>query len=188
MPFGESVIRSGILSDRLCDFRLSAVMSASLLEEEETQIAGVATIIDHEGISMKHTSLFTVSDIMDFTNCLKSAVGRYKQLYLVNLPTFALFLLDVARSTLSEKLKKRITMPKNMSDLKNYMDTSILPKEYGGKLTEAEHMEIFNAYFRSVRPNLEELKKNSVIDWSKVPDYNTSTSEAVGSFRKLEID
>jgi CRAL/TRIO domain len=162
-------------------------MSQSLLEEEETQIAGVATIIDHGGITMKHTALFTVSDIVDFATCLKSAVGRYKQLFLVNLPTFAVFLLDVARSTLSDKLKERIVLPKNMEDMKNYIDLSMLPKEYGGLLPEAEHMEIFNVYFRNVRPKLEEIKAR-VIDWNKVPDFKGSAAETVGSFRKLEID
>lgn len=167
--------------------RLSIVVSASLLEEEETQIAGVATIIDHEGITMKQTSLFSVTDIVDFANCLKNAVGRYKQLFLVNLPTFAVFLLDVARSTLSDKLKQRIVLPKNMQDLQNYIDPSLLPKEFGGLLTENEHMEIFNEYFRSVRPSLEKIK-GRVVDWSKVPDIKAKTSEAIGSFRKLEID
>jgi CRAL/TRIO domain len=162
-------------------------MSQSLLEEEETQIAGVATIIDHEGISMKHTALFTVSDIVDFANCMKSAVGRYKQLFLVNLPTFAVFLLDVARSTLSDKLKQRIVLPKNMADMKNYIDISMLPKEHGGVMPEAEHMEIYNEYFRNVRPKLDEIK-GRVIDWTKVPDLKNSSAETVGSFRKLEID
>lgn len=168
-------------------FRLSAVISAALLEEEETQIAGVATIIDHEGITMKHTSLFSVTDIVDFADCLKNAVGRYKQLFLVNLPTFAVFLLDVARSTLSDKLKKRIVLPKNMLDLKNYIDLSLLPKEYGGDLLESEHMEKFNVYFKDVRPKLEKIRAK-VIDWNKVPDFKSKTTEAIGSFRKLEID
>jgi len=167
--------------------RLSAVISASLLEEEETQIAGVATIIDHHGITMKHTSLFSVTDIMDFADCMKTAVGRYKQLFLVNLPTFAVFLLDVARSTLSDKLKKRIVLPKGMDDMKNYIDPSLLPKEYGGALSEQEHMEIFNEYFKGVRPNLEKIRNDRDIEWHKAPDMKR-TSEAIGSFRKLEID
>jgi len=167
--------------------RLSVVISAALLEEEETQIAGIATIIDHEGITMKHTSLFSVTDIVDFADCLKNAVGRYKQLFLVNLPTFAVFLLDVARSTLNDKLKKRIVLPKSVDDLKNYIDPSLLPKEYGGALTEAEHMEIFNVYFRGIRPNLEKLRAK-VVDWNKVPDLKSLSVDNVGSFRKLEID
>lgn len=162
------------------------MISASLLEEEETQIGGVATIIDHEGITMKQTSLFSVSDIVDFVNCLKTAVGRYKQLYLVNLPSFAVFLLDVAKATLSEKLRQRIVLPKNMEDLKNYIDPALLPKEYGGILTEQEHMDKFTEFFRTVRPNLERIR-NRDIDWNKVPEMKQKV-EVVGSFRKLEID
>lgn len=168
-------------------FRLSIVISAAILEEEETQIAGVATIINHDGITMKQTSLFTVTDIVDFVTCLKNAVGRYKQLYLVNLPTFASFLLDVARATLTEKLKHRMVLPKNMEDLKNYMDVKLLPKEYGGEIPEAEHMERFTNYFRTVRPSLEKFK-NCDVDWHKIPDLKAKTAETVGSFRKLEID
>lgn len=167
--------------------RLSTVISASLLEEEETQIAGFATIIDHEGVTMKQTSLFSITDIFDFATCCSNAVGRYKQLYLVNLPTFAVFLLDVARSTLSDKLKNRIVMAKNMEDLKNYIDPQLLPKQYGGALPEAEHMKIFDDFFETVRPSLDKIRSR-VVDWSKVPDAQEKLKETVGSFRKLEID
>jgi CRAL/TRIO domain len=136
---------------------------------------------------MKQTSLFSVTDIVDFANCCQNAVGRYKQLFLVNLPTFAVFLLDVARTTLSEKLKQRIILAKNMEDLKQYIDPKILPAEYGGSISEAEQIETFNVYFRSVRPSLEEIKAR-VVDWSKVPDLGSKTKETIGSFRKLDID
>lgn len=159
---------------------------------------------------MKQTSLFSVTDIVDFAQCCQNAVGRYvrklskslflcyekflyvyrcryKQLFLVNLPSFAVFLLDVARTTLSDKLKQRIVLAKNMEDLKNFIDPNILPKEHGGQIPEAEQIETFNAFFKSVRPKLEEIKER-VVDWSKVPDLSSKTKEAVGSFRKLDID
>lgn len=98
-----------------------------------------------------------------------------------------MFLLDVARTTLSDKLKQRIVLAKNMHDLKNFIDPKILPREHGGQIPEAEQIETFNVFFRSVRPKLEEIKKREV-DWSKVPDLSSKSKEAVGSFRKLEID
>lgn len=162
------------------------MISAAILEEEETQIGGVATIIDNQGTTMRQTSLFSVTDIIDFSNCLKMAVGRYKQLYLVSLPTFAVFLLDVAKTTLSEKLKQRIVLPKNMEDMKNYIDPSLLPKECGGKFTQEQHMEAFNEHFQTVHHDLEAIRA-SEIDWPKVPE-SRNIAEAVGSFRKLEID
>ena len=157
------------------------------MEEEETQIAGTATIIDHEGMTMKQTSMFSVTDIVDFADCIKNSVGRHKKLYVVNLPPFALFLLEAARSTLSDKLKKRIVIAKDMKDLTNYIDPMLLPKELGGKYSESEHKEFFDSYFKTVRPKLEEIKAR-VVDWSKVPDLKSSSKESVGSFRKLEID
>lgn len=135
---------------------------------------------------MRHTSLFSVTDIIDFANLMKTAVGRFKQLYLVNLPTFAVFLLDVAKATLSDKLKQRIVLPKCMEDMKNYIDPKLLPKEYGGAISQEEHMEYFNEYFRTVRDDLEAIKA-SEIDWPKVPEAR-SVADTVGSFRKLEID
>lgn len=156
------------------------------MEEEETQIAGTATIIDHEGMTMRQTSMFSVTDIVDFADCIKNSVGRHKKLYVVNLPPFALFLLEAARATLSDKLKSRIVIAKDIDDLKNYIDPLLLPKEHGGKYTEDEHKDNFDVFFRSVRPKLEEIKAR-VVDWNKVPDFKAS-KENVGSFRKLEID
>lgn len=157
------------------------------MEDEETQIGGIATIIDHHGMTLKHTSLFSATDIYDFATCMKTAVGRYKQLFLVNLPSYAVFLLDVGRATLSDKLKKRIVLPKCMDDMKDYIDMSILPKEYGGKLPQEEHMSIYTDYFKTVHADLEAIKA-SEIDWPKVPESRNNAAETVGSFRKLEID
>lgn len=108
--------------------RLSSVISAALLEEEETQIAGFTTIIDHEGATMKQISLFSVSDIVDLIQCCVNAVGRYKKVCLVNLPSFASFLFEVARSTMNEKMKQRIIHAKDMEDLKNHIEPKLLPK------------------------------------------------------------
>lgn len=108
--------------------RLSSVISAALLEEEETQIAGFTTIIDHEGATMKQISLFSVNDIVDLIQCCVNAVGRYKKVCLVNLPSFASFLFEVARSTMNEKMKQRIIHAKDMEDLKKHIDPEILPK------------------------------------------------------------
>lgn len=156
------------------------------MEEEETQIAGTATIIDHEGMTMRQTSMFSVTDIVDFADCIKNSVGRHKKLYVVNLPPFAHFLLEAARATLNEKLRKRIVIAKDMQDLKNHIDPLLLPREHGGRFTELEHKEHFDNYFRTVKPKLEEIKAR-VVDWNKVPELK-STVEKVGSFRKLDID
>jgi hypothetical protein len=49
-------------------------------------------------------------------------------------------------------------------------------------------MENFDRFFDAVVPKLDEIKKSLVIDWNNVADINSKTTEAIGSFRKLEID
>jgi hypothetical protein len=168
--------------------RLSSIISAALLEEEETQIAGFTTVIDYEGATMKQISLFSVSDIVDLINCCANAVGRYKKVCLVNLPSFASFLFDVARSTLNDKMKQRILQAKDMEDLKNYIAPELLPQEHGGLLPEAVHMANFDKFFESIFPQLDEIKSTLVIDWNNVSDEKEKIKETIGSFRKLELD
>lgn len=168
--------------------RLTSVISAALMEEEETQIAGISSIIDHEGITMKQVSVFSVTDVVDFAHCCSNAVGRYKDCIIVNLAPISQFLFEVGRNTLPEKFKKRIIIAKDMEDAKNHINVNLLPKEYGGEVSLSEHQEKFIKYFKSVKPNLEKIKKNTIVDWSKVPDLDSKVEETVGSFRKLEID
>lgn len=168
--------------------RLTSVISAALMEEEETQIAGIVSIVDHEGVTMKQASMFSVTDIVDFANCCGKAVGRYKECVVVNLPAFSNFLFEVGRNTLPEKMKKRIILAKNMEDVKKHVNPKLLPKEYGGEMLKVQHQELFIKFFKSVLPNLELIKKR-VVYWDKVPELKSNgIDDTIGSFRKLEID
>jgi hypothetical protein len=170
--------------------RLLCYVITVLLEEEETQIAGIICLFDHAGSNMKH--LMTPTDVRDFMHFVKHCSAcRQKGTYVMNLPSFANFLLEIFKSTLSEKLKKRFFLIKSKEDLKNHFDVNILPKSYGGKLTDEEMLADFKKLRDEKRPNL--LKFLEVkIDWSKVSPEKISSKEeveeAVGSFRKLEID
>ena len=62
--------------------RLSALVSSTIMEELETQVAGYIGIIDYAEVTMKHISVFSITDIKDYMDCLKNAsVGRLKGLY-----------------------------------------------------------------------------------------------------------
>jgi hypothetical protein len=168
--------------------RLTSVISASLMEEEETQIAGISSVVDHNGVTMKQVSAWSVADLVDFAQCCSKAVGRYKDCIVVNLAPISMFLFDVGRNALPEKFKKRIILAKNMEDAKNYICPKLLPQEFGGEHPLLYHQEKYIEYFNSVKPNLELIKKSVNVDWNKVPDLDTKVEETVGSFRKLEID
>lgn len=169
--------------------RLLCYVITVLMEEEETQIAGIVCIFDHAGANMKH--LMTPTDVRDFMHFVKHCSAcRQKGTYVMNLPSFANIILEIFKSTLSEKLKKRFFLVKSIDELKSFFDIDLLPKCYGGKLTDEEIMAEFQKLREEKRPNL--LKFLEVkIDWSKVsPEkiLSKDEDETVGSFRKLEID
>lgn len=62
--------------------RLSALVSATVMEEHETQVAGFIAIIDYAEVTMKHIGVFSITDVKDYMDCLKNAsVGRFKAFY-----------------------------------------------------------------------------------------------------------
>lgn len=191
--------------------RLSALIVTTLMEEHETQVAGFIAIIDYAEVSMKQISVFSITDVRDHMDCIKNAtVGRIKACYsgkikvlestlintfntkpyvffLVNLPTYAHFLVEIAKKTASEKLRSRLIFPKDIDELKTLINPALLPKEYGGTIPE----EIMMAEFtKLVILNDDTLKRTMdiEIDVTKMPHHQATEVEVVGSFRKLEID
>lgn len=170
--------------------RLFLYVATVLLEEEETQIAGLVFIFNHAGITLKH--IMNPVDVRDFMEFVKNcSSGRIKSSYVANLPSFANFMMELFKTAMSEKLRKRLFILKNANDLKNQIDKSLLPKDYGGTRTEAEMMQDFIM----LRDSKEELIRKIFdfsIDWRKVPPEklksNNLDQNVVGSFRKLEID
>lgn len=169
--------------------RLLIYVVTALLEEEETQIAGVLFIFDHAKSTIRHAiSPVDLIDLMDFSK--KCSAVRQKGTIVMNLPSFGVVLLELFRSVLSEKLKKRLVVLKTSDDLKQHVKLSMLPKEYGGPSTEAEIMESFLKYRASKRDLLLKLLETK-IDWDRVDIdkvWSNDDDEGVGSFRKLEID
>jgi hypothetical protein len=174
--------------------RLSIFVMAALIEEEETQIAGVKVIYDHQDITSKH--LLLPKDLMDFIDMVKTiTAGRQKGSYIINLPSVAHFLLDLARNALTEKLKSRLFLYHSWDEMREQckdFDPKMLPKELGGgDKTELDMLKEFEALVESKLDVLQETAKKSELDWSKVPTDKLKAAQAdevIGSFRKLEID
>lgn len=170
--------------------RLLTYIQMIFLEEEETQIAGIVLILDQSGISMKH--VLTPVEIRDFMEIVKTSGSvRQKGNYIVNLPSFANVMIELAKMTLSEKLKKRIFVVKKTENLLDYFDKDFLPKEYGGIKSAAEMIGEFKVFRDQKRELFQEtLDSWNAIPWNKVPNEKLKhrDMETVGSFRKLEVD
>ena len=157
--------------------RLVTLIAQTLLEEEETQIAGVVVILDYTNITLAHLRLFPLNDVVSFVEIIRtSSIGRHKMMYMISLPSFATMLVEVAKKVLSEKLRKRIKLLKSINDLQDEIDMSILPLELGGKVPEAVMLDEFRKLASERSTNIKEIVDG--VDWDRVElevDENSCT-------------
>lgn len=148
--------------------RLLGLIVTTLMEEEETQIAGISTISDYTDVTYSYFKLFSIRDIKDFADCAKNAsVGREKENYFVNLPSFAGFLFDIGRKALNEKLRQRLITTRDMDHLKTYTDQGLLSQEHGGTVSEAEMKENFKKFYKVHEKNINSIN-DCEIDWDVI--------------------
>lgn len=155
-----------------CDaIRLLALIVGTLMEEEETQIAGISSISDYTDVTYQYFNLFSINDIKNFAHMAKNAsVGREKENYFVNLPIFASFLFEIGKKALNEKLRNRLILTKNMDELtKNHIKSAMLPSECGGGgvVSESEMLHDFKLLYKKHESNLKRIGSYE-IDWDAV--------------------
>ena len=174
--------------------RLHSLVCESLLDEEESQIAGYTHIIDDSGLAMSFIGIWSFTDIKNLVNCIQNSLPmRQKENHFVNLPSFANKLSEFILSVLSDKLKKRVFVHKTMEELQSKVDVKLLPKEYGGEVPLATMISDYKAKLRAQRDKMLALD-DMQIELVKGAGYwgdNTDGDIAVGvigSFRKLEVD
>lgn len=126
-------------------------------------------------MTLSHFSLFPVADVINFVKIIKlSSVGRHKKMVLVNLPSFANVMLEIAKKVMSEKLRSRITILKDTAELENEIDISILPLENGGLIPQPEMMKCFKELSNQ---RIELIKSiNDGVDWEKIAFENDHES------------
>ena len=169
--------------------RLMAFVVFVLLEEEETQIAGISFISDISNTTARH--LITPAMAINIVGLMiKSLPVRFEDIFYVSMPGFAKFLLNIFSSNIKEKLGSLIFVVESKDDLKIHIDAKILPKEYGG----VESCDEMKENFKKVIEERKEKVLGSLtegVDWSNVPEeklIDGEKEELSGSFRKLEID
>lgn len=148
--------------------RLISWIGQVLLEEEETQIAGIATIVDLNETTFAHLRLFSISDVLDMVSVIRtSVVGRQKGIHFIALPKFAVSIVELAKRGLSEKVRKKITFFDDMEGLKASLDlTALLPSEHGGTISESEMMQRFKDDSKLHEERIFEIQNG--VDWDRV--------------------
>lgn len=166
----------------------------TLLEEPENQVLGITHIGDLAGISGAHVSCWNPSD---FARILKwgeqSIPMRHKAIHCVNVPQAVKWVLDYAKSRVSNKIKERFQIHTTVAELHKRIDPSCLPLEMGGTMPMSEMIESWKRELATKRDllvaldNMQLLNDRGIINKND-KNNNTGIDSIAGSFRKLEVD
>lgn len=127
----------------------------------------MVVIADFTRVTISHLRLFSINDVINFVDIIRtSSIGRHKKMIMVALPSFAAMLLEAAKKVMGEKLRSRIKLVKSMADIKDEIDMTLLPSEYGGKVTETVMMTEFRKLALERSSKLQEIVDG--VDWDKV--------------------
>lgn len=152
--------------------RLIHWIARVVLEEEETQIAGILTVVDQSELTLAHCRMFSVTDTYDMVSVTKSAVvGRQKGLIMVSLPSSLSVIFDVAHRIAPKKLREKVSLCRDMAALKNIVPEDLLPSEFGGKISERDMMKKFQMEAAKSENSIKSI--DSSIDWSEYEKWKS---------------
>ncbi|CAL7946702.1 unnamed protein product [Xylocopa violacea] len=171
--------------------RAHSLVVEALMDDEENQVRGYTHINDESGLTMGHLSAWSLTDIRNMLRCIQNSTPmRHKETHFVNIPSCAIKVIEFGISLLNDKLKNRITVHKSLDELRDAIDPTILPKEYGGELPLSEMIATFKRTLKEQRNRIKELDDMYIDISSTDCQYvsNDNLSGISGSFRKLEVD
>ncbi|XP_044732005.1 alpha-tocopherol transfer protein-like [Chrysoperla carnea] len=187
--------------------RIHGIVYETLMEDELNQIHGFVHFADGQGVGFSHLTLFTPKEAIRIVkNGERTLPMRHKEVHAINVHPSVKFALDFGMSLISEKIRKRVKIYTSLDDaLKNGMDTTVLPKEYGGTMPMEEMIKIFKKELHETRDTImshdlmevnvemysEKAREGAVsalrreVSCGAVGDMMQGVT---GNFRKLEVD
>ncbi|KAH0568511.1 retinol-binding protein pinta-like [Cotesia glomerata] len=109
------------------------IMDISLLDDDWLNVAGQDTVIDLSGSRLEHASYITPALVKKAVTCFQDAYPiRNKSLHFVNPPpTFETIFILIKRF-MSEKLRNRVMLHREMDKVFDYIPKRVFPSDYGG--------------------------------------------------------
>ncbi|KAH7968913.1 hypothetical protein HPB52_012619 [Rhipicephalus sanguineus] len=140
------VLKAGAWNAGICRlndlFRVCLVLVEHCLLLEDTQVRGIAAIVDLKGLSIYHLAHYTPSAIrtavsLAAVTCINifqdSMPIRLKGIYITNNPPIFDILFAIAKTFLKAKLLKRIRFfGYDLKELHQLMPDDVIPEEHGG--------------------------------------------------------
>ncbi|KAH8324726.1 hypothetical protein KR074_010273, partial [Drosophila pseudoananassae] len=161
-------------------------------EDDNAMVSGFVEIIDMKGVGVGHILQFDVVLIKKLAVLGDKALPyRPKGFHFVNAPASAERIMSIAKSLMSDKIKKRFHIHSNLESLYEYVPKDCLPAEYGGSNgTIQDVVNTWKTKLTSYKPFFEEEVSYGTNEKLRrgQPVNAESLFGIEGSFRKLEID
>ncbi|XP_050444140.1 retinaldehyde-binding protein 1-like [Adelges cooleyi] len=120
---------------------------------------------------------------------------RAHSIHVINTTSFVQPLLNLMLSLLKKKINERVFIHKSVEDLKNYIDPSVLPLNFGGTYPKTSDEMIADWQDELIKHREWFLIQSSIVaDNSKRPKNSRNSLDHLentitgGSFRKLDVD
>ncbi|XP_045503667.1 alpha-tocopherol transfer protein-like [Colias croceus] len=112
---------------------------------------------------------------------------RMKRIHVVGAAGLVASSLNLMRSCVNEKVRKRYYLHSKVDELLEHFPASIIPAEWGG---EEESFEVLTKKWRQRVDDLREYLRNfnEICQTAPEPQFDIDIYGTVGAFRKLEID
>ncbi|XP_070563617.1 alpha-tocopherol transfer protein-like isoform X2 [Ptychodera flava] len=149
-----------------------------LLEDEEIQVNGVVTVEDYEDVSIKLMTKCGSSDSKKMMDVFVNPMPiRFKAGHYIRQPDFFGTVFDLFKPFLTDKLAKRFHFHgKDYGTLHDYVPSSMLPSDFGGKLTNYNSQE----WFEELCKEDKKFEEQNQYGFPKAADVSGDVSQGAG--------
>ncbi|XP_022131088.1 alpha-tocopherol transfer protein-like [Pieris rapae] len=173
-------------------FKVALMIGDVRLKEEKEGVGGDIYILDASVVSPSHLAKLSPTAIKKFLICVQEAYPvKLKEVHVVNTSPVIEKVVNFVKPFLKDKIKNRIFIHSNLSELYNYVPKEMLPEEYGGN--GGSLSDINEAWMKKLEEYTDWFKaEESVVAVEALrPGKPTNYDELFGidgSFRQLSID
>ncbi|XP_021922038.1 clavesin-2-like isoform X1 [Zootermopsis nevadensis] len=116
-------------------FRTNLLALEHIVQEPETQIAGLAVIVDMNGFGFQHAKFLSPYYARRTVDVIQETFPlRFKGFHVINQPFYFDAVFAVLKPFLKEKIRRRIYLHgRDLISLHAFISPEILPAEYGGR-------------------------------------------------------
>ncbi|XP_034827632.1 alpha-tocopherol transfer protein-like [Maniola hyperantus] len=173
-------------------FKLALMLGDVRLAEEKEGVAGDIYILDASVATPNHFAKFTPTLVKKFLVCVQEAYPvKLKQVHVINISPLVDKIVNFVKPFLKEKIRDRIFIHSDVSELYKHVPQEMMPSEYGGKAGPMN--DIHNAWVKKLEEytpwftEQEQYKADEALRPGKPTNYDELFG-IDGSFRQLVID